>query len=231
VIAGVQEAWIGAVGLAAGGIIGVGGTVLGGRISRKAVDAQIAASSADVKAQIEANSRDVKAQIEAAANASAAQVEAALTTVRDQIAATRLDRIWRRRADVYTDSIRGIRHQQDIRYSQVQNLITGADPRDDPAPVDWKEIEGRLIAYGSSAALEAFIDASKAGLKFLDTWHAIPDMPPGMQRAEMVQQARQQADAAVQLEDKVLDTIRAELQGRPATDPLPPVPRGPLALG
>ncbi len=42
---------------------------------------------------------------------------------------------------MYTRFIRGVRHQQQVRGTQILHIITGEDASTDPAPVDWLELE------------------------------------------------------------------------------------------
>lgn len=55
-------------------------------------------------------------------------------------------------------------------------------------------------------------------------------MGPGIERAELAQRPRAEGRAAIELEEKVLDVIRAELQAKAADRPLPPLPRSRLGV-
>jgi hypothetical protein len=210
---GLEEAWIAASSALVGVVIGAAGALLGNLMSRKTANATIAANSVDIKAQIDGASADVRAQIEAAA-----------TTIAAQIEADRRNRIWERQAAAYVDGIKGIRHQQKIRSSQVLNIITGSDPLETPAPVDWSDVEARLLTYSSPAIINRLTAASDAGIKFVTTWRHLDQMPPGTERLKMVDQARQEARDADGLDDELMDTIRAELHAGTGRAPDPPVP-------
>ena len=231
---GVEEAWIAVVGVGVGGVIGVSGSWLGARINarsaRATTSAQIEANSKDVKAQIEASEATTKAQIEASEATTKAQIDSALTTVHEQIEADRQNRIWEKRAAAYVEAVKLLRHQQEIRYSQVQHLITGKEFRTDPASVDRQVLEAELIAYGSSDVLDALAAATTAGDKFLSDFWTVERMEAGSTRGDLVQQARAEAPDATDLEEKVLDIIRAELQARAGDQPGAPIPRSRLGI-
>lgn len=220
---GVEEAWIAVVGVGVGGVIGVSGSWLGARINARS-------ARATTSAQIEANSKDVKAQIEASEATTKAQIDSALTTVHEQIEADRQNRIWEKRAAAYVEAVKLLRHQQEIRYSQVQHLITGKEFRTDPASVDRQVLEAELIAYGSSDVLDALAAATTAGDKFLSDFWTVERMEAGSTRGDLVQQARAEAPDATDLEEKVLDIIRAELQARAGDQPGAPIPRSRLGI-
>jgi hypothetical protein len=214
---GLEEAWVAAASGLVGVVIGAVSTLLGSIISRKtardSTDSTIAANSADIRAQISANSANIRAQIEASA-----------ATVTAQIEAERRSRIWERQAAAYTDAIQGIRHQQNIRASQVLNIITGSEPLAAPSSIDWNEVEARLIAYASPGVMEKLRAASDAGREFSSTWRMLDQMPPGVQRGVAAEQARQEARAADTLDDELMDTIRDELHASSARAPEPPIP-------
>jgi hypothetical protein len=219
----IETAWIAVVGAAGGGLIGVfgalGGAWIGKRTAKETNDATIAANSTDIKAQIDASAAVTRAQIQAAT----AQVLA-------QIEADRNNRIWDKRAAVYAELIRGIRHQQGIRATQVIHVLTGQDASTEPSTVDWPKVEAEGIAYGSSKVLDALVAASDAGRQFRGDYNALEGMEAGSGRGELANKVRAEAAAATALDDKVLDIIRIELQARPGSDPLPPLPRGRLSI-
>jgi hypothetical protein len=141
-----------------------------------------------------------------------------------QIEADRRNRIWEKQAAAYVDGIKGIRHQQKIRASQVVNIITGSPALTDPAPVDWSDVEARLLTYASPAIIDKLRASSDAGIKFVTTWRHLDHMPPRTERLKMVEQARQEAKDADGLDDELMDTIRDKLHAGTDRAPEPPVP-------
>jgi len=211
VTAGVEQTWIAAGAGLVGVLIGVGGTLLGNLISRRTVrdstNAAIAANSRNIVTQVTANSADIKAQIEAIR----AQIAASAATVRAQIEADRRNRIWENKAAAYTDAIAGIRHQQNIRASQVMSIMTGSEPMTTLSPVDWPFVEARLITYASRAVMTRLVAASDAARQFAGIWRRLDEMGPSAERGEMRQRARQEATAADGIDQELMETIRAEL--------------------
>lgn len=231
----IEIAWIAAGSVVAGAAAGVVGAVvaakLGLRSSERNTAAVIAASSSDIKAQIEAGSADVRAQL---ATTSA--------NIKAQIEANRNNRIWEKQAAAYTDAIEGIFHRQRIRKAQFQSMIVGTDPPPQkPAPVNWSELEARIIAYSSSVVIKAFQDAGAAGTAFeyqLDIWRTQReqlrqqlDAPPGQPASFPGNRAAVEAalGEANRLDDVLMDTIRRELHATAAAARAEPVPLSPPA--
>ena len=212
---GVEQTWIAAGSGLVGVLIGVGGTLLGNLISRRTVrdstNAAIAANSRNIVTQVTANSADIKAQIEASSGDIRTQIAASVATVRAQIEADRSNRIWENKAAAYTDAILGIRHQQNIRASQVMSIMTGSEPMTTLSPVDWPFVEARLITYASHAVMTRLIAASDAARQFAGIWRRLDEMGPSAERGEMRQRARQEATAADGIDQELMETIRAEL--------------------
>jgi len=212
---GVEQTWIAAGSGLVGVLIGVGGTLLGNLISRRTVRdstiAAIAANSRNIVTQVTANSADIKAQIEASSSDIRAQIAASVATVRAQIEADRSNRIWENKAAAYTDAIVGIRHQQNVRASQVMSIMTGSEPMTTPSPVDWPFVEARLITYASHAVMTKLVGASDAARQFAGTWRRLDEMGPSAERGEMRQRARQEAKAADGIDQELMETTRAEL--------------------
>jgi hypothetical protein len=212
-VTGLEQIWIDAGPTLVGVVIGAGGGLIGNAISNRSTRAAMQANSEDVKGQIAGASADVQAQIAASTAAAAAQIEA-----------DRRNRIWEKQAEAYVDGIKGIRHQQKIRSSQVLNILTGGDPIDTPPPVEWSDVEARLLTYSSPTIIDKLGASSDAGIKFATTWRYLDQMPPGTERLKMVEQARQEARAADGLDDELMDTIRAELHAGTDRAPEQPVP-------
>ncbi len=208
---GLEQIWIDAGPTLAGVIIGAAGGLIGNVISNRSTKTAIAANSEDIRRQIEGASGDVRAQI-----------AASVATVGAQIEADRRNRLWEKQAAAYVDGIKGIRHQQKIRSSQVVNILTGADPLTAASSVDWPDVEARLLTYASPAIINKLRASSDAGIKFVTTWRGLDQMPAGNERFNMVEQARQEAAHADGLDDELMDTIRAELHA--GTDRAPDLP-------
>lgn len=226
---GVEQTWIAAGSGLVGVLIGVGGTLLGNLISRRTLrdstSATIAANSRNIVTQVMANSADINAQIEASSADIRAQIAASAATVTAQIEADQRNRIWENKAAAYTDAIVGIRHQQNIRASQVRSIMTGSEPMTTPSPVDWPSVEARLITYASHAVMTRLIAASDAARQFAGTWRRLDEMGPSAERGEIRQRARQEAKAADGIDQELMETIRAELLQ--ASTPQAPERQGP----
>jgi hypothetical protein len=210
----VEASWIAAGSGIVGVLVGVGGTVtvavLGSRNTRKATAEAIAAGAAQIGTQIEADRRN---------------------------------RIWEKQATAYTDAITGIMHRQKVRSGQMDGVITGSEPARPPVPVDWRELEGRLIAYSSPAVIEGLRQAAAAGEAFdsaVGMWVAARaeardtarwGVPPSHSPGDARKSAEETFAEANALDDKLMDTIRAELHAAASRSSEPPVPLSPAESG
>jgi hypothetical protein len=75
------------------------------------------------------------------------------------------ERMWDRQADAYVNAIAGIRHQQKIRESRMSTIRFDPPAPAPASPVDWAELEPRLLAYASPSVIAALKAASDAGIK------------------------------------------------------------------
>ncbi len=147
--------------------------------------------------------------------------------------AARGDRLWDKQATAYVDAIAGVRWQQLRRQRQLNTLDPGDPLPADKSPVDWDELEARLLAYASPAVLLALKTASDAGRKARDlynTWTfmadderrsndlrgagiAAPARPAQIliDAAEAVRPAIQHANDK---DDALIDAIRTDLHGK-----------------
>jgi hypothetical protein len=162
------------------------------------------------------------------------QIQAASTDVREQLTADREHRVWEKRATTYTDAIAGIQYQQKIRGFQIVATRVRTEREWPKSPVDWVELEARMIAFSSTTVLKAQMAYTKAAQRFQDEYEifqedteqarqiqesvsggVIPQtFPQGRNSREDLDKARNEAD---QLSDQVMRAIRYELHG--STDP------------
>jgi hypothetical protein len=211
---GIEEALIGAGGLVVAAGLGIGAARVTLRGTLQAALTTVSAASDNIQKQIQAASADV----------------------REQLAADREHRVWERRAATYTDAIAGIQYQQKIRGFQIVVTRVGADREWPKSPVDWVDLEARMIAFSSTTVLKAQMAYTKAARRFQDEYEifqedteqarqiqesvssgVIPQtFPQGRNSREDLDKARDEAD---QLGDQVMRAIRYELHG--STDPGP----------
>jgi hypothetical protein len=177
----------------------------GFRSTREATDAAIAAAAADRWAQIEADRRS---------------------------------RVWEKQAVAYTDAIAGIRQRQKVRGGLWQGMLTGTEPERPPVPVDWVPLEAQLLAYASPGVLDALAAAAASGTDYetaVDQWKfsrqqaqsaaatGIP-LPPGLRPEHERERVEYLLRIANDLDDRLMDLIRAELHAGTDVVPAPPVP-------
>ncbi len=140
--------------------------------------------------------------------------------------AARSDRIWDKKAATYTDAIAGLRHMQGVRSRQLTSTIVteGPPPKLSDPPVNWADLEARILAFASPTVLEAFQAASDAGLKtrhLYREWDEARRPQSGVMRSpdELRQALRAAVQAADAKDDALIDAMRADLYGeagRPA---------------
>jgi hypothetical protein len=209
---GIEEALIGAGGLVVAAGLGIGAARVTLRGTLQAALTTVSAASNNIQKQIQAASADVG----------------------EQLAADREHRVWERRAATYTDAIAGIQYQQKIRGFQIVVTRVGTDREWPKSPVDWVDLEARMIAFSSTTVLKAQMAYTKAARRFHDEYEifqedteqarqiqesvssgVIPQtFPQGRNSREDLDKARDEAD---QLGDQVMRSIRYELHG--STDP------------
>ena len=155
--------------------------------------------------------------------------------IRKQIEAERDGRIWDKQAAAYTDAIAGIIHRQKIRQGLWAFVLTMTEPPRPESPVDWRELQPRLLAYASPDVLDALSAAGTAGQKFeqlvglLNDYRqevppdAVAARPPGTDRAA-IEKALAEAN---RLDDVLIDQIRKELHARAEARRSQPVPLAP----
>jgi hypothetical protein len=170
--------------------------------------------------------------------ATTASIAAGAEGIKAQLEADRRNRIWEKQAAAYTEAISGILHRQEVRGGQWQGMVTGSEPPAPASPVDWRELESRLIAYASPAVIAALRDARTAGARFADAvgmWAVLRTAaqapgggPPGGARPRDARATAEEAFAeATRLDDLLIDAIRCELHAGVTGEPDPPVALSP----
>jgi hypothetical protein len=151
-------------------------------------------------------------------------IDAATETSARTLDAARGDKVWEKQAAVYVEAIAGIRHQQKIRVSRMQALRFLVPGRQElPSPVDWSELEPRLLAYASPAVIEALQAASDAGIKHRGLYDLYAAAIEQEREDEQWGNADAVGEAAVNSlaeadarDDALIALIRAELHARPS---------------
>lgn len=142
-------------------------------------------------------------------------------------------RIWDKQAATYIDAINGVRWRTAQRDRELTVIkFTGRQPASpDPAdrPVDWTELQGRLFAFASPEVLIALRTAGDAGrvaddritklfglitfaVPLGEQWNFISHSTDEIEQA--IESADHAAQAASDLDDALIDAIRADLHGR-----------------
>lgn len=148
-----------------------------------------------------------------------------------QLADAHQSRIWDKQAATYTDAITGVQWRTTRRNRDLAMIkLTGREPPGDTlsSPVDWTELQGRLFAFASPQVLAALQAAGKAGreaesrtthlfglITFAvepgEQWNRATDSTDEIERA--IEAADRAAQAANDMDDALIDAIRADLHG------------------
>lgn len=161
---------------------------------------------------------------------------AALASVQAQIEADRRNRIWEKQAESYTDVMVIIQHRRTIYSGMMRAVLTGTEPEQPPAPIDWTVLESRCVAYASPGVLSALQASAHAGGDFetaISLWAAAVEQAklmaesgaPSSGTARERDAARKALDEAYRLDDVAIDMIRDELHAGAGRPPAPPIPQ------
>jgi hypothetical protein len=139
--------------------------------------------------------------------------------------------IWDKQAATYTDAIVAVQWRTTRRNKELAMIeMLGREPPGNTpsSPVDWTELQGRLFAFASPEVLSALRAAGYAGeqaerlathlfglITFTvspgEQWNRATDSTDEIERA--IESADCAAQAANDMDDALIDAIRADLHG------------------
>jgi hypothetical protein len=163
-----------------------------------------------------------------------AALDAAAESNARTLDAARDERIWEKRAEVYLDAMRLVRHREDVRENTARTLRyddeTEESIKEDLASFklpDWRDVELRLLAYASLQVIDA-IEVSGTAHQLMEkayqdwTWAKdwMRQGGPGAPTAEQIAQAAEAIKTALKEADikdaLLMAAIRADLHFRPS---------------
>jgi hypothetical protein len=123
-------------------------------------------------------------------------------------------RLWDKQSDVYVETIKIVRERQDKRRDLLESINMGAPYRAYERTEDWDKLFPRLLAYAAPQVRDAVKAAMQADGNFGNTYDLVTALA-GPDRKTVVERMEDKIETAEATEEKLIDTIRADLRKRP----------------